>query len=470
MAVSIEKKRAGLPQRPGVYFFKAAGGKILYIGKARNLKARVNSYFASYRNIGAAKEKMLREAMILDWRETGSEIEALILEATLIKRHAPAYNILMRDDKNYTFVGFTKEVFPHIVITHQPIPKIRSTKHEARKRSKLVSDFGFRYSSFTYLGPFTDSASVRYVLRALRRAFPYCTCKGLHKRTCQQASLGLCLGICCLDVSRSSEILQHEYSPERVRILAAAYKHNIKTIRAILQGKHKRILTRLRREMDTASKARQFEKAAEKRNQIWSLERIFAHSSYISKEQSVENEKGARYLGRILGRKDPIERIEGYDISNILGTDAVGSMAVFTGGRVDKAEYRKFKIKTVRGANDPAMMHEVLLRRFRNTGWRYPEVILIDGGPTQLNAALKARSEAGLNLETPRETQKYLGRIHIISVAKREEELYLPNKKEPIKLKALPSPLLHLIQQIRDEAHRFAVNYHRRLHRQLPKN
>lgn len=184
----------------------------------------------------------------------------------------------------------------------------------------------------------------------------------------------------------------------------------------------------------------------------------------------MENEKGARYLGRILGRKDPIERIEGYDISNILGTDAVGSMVVFTDGRADKAEYRKFKIKTVRGANDPAMMREVLARRFKNSQWRYPDVIVIDGGPTQLNAAVRARAEVGLDLNTAREIQERLGHIQIVSVAKREEELYLPNIKEPFKLKSLPSPLLHLVQQIRDESHRFAVSYHRKLHRELPKN
>jgi len=462
MAVSIKKKRAELPQRPGVYFFKAADGKILYIGKAGNLKARVNSYFASYRDIGAAKEKMLRKAKILDWRETGSEIEALILEATLIKRYAPAYNILMRDDKNYTFVGFTKETFPHILVTHQPLDKLG-----VNPRRNLLTQQKRRTE---FIGPFTDSTSVRYMLRALRRAFPYCTCKELHKRTCQQASLGLCLGICCLDVSKSSEILQREYSPARVRAATAAYRQNVKTIHAIFQGKHKRILIRLRREMDIASKARQFEKAAEKRNQIRSLERIFAHSSYISKEQSVENEKGARYLGRILGRKDPIERIEGYDISNILGADAVGSMVVFTDGRADKAEYRKFKIRNVRGANDPAMMREVLTRRFWNQGWALPDMILLDGGRTQLNAALTARASAALDARISPQDRNALGGIAIVAIAKREEELYLPDTPEPLHLKELPSPLLHFIQQVRDESHRFAVNYHRKLHRQLPKN
>lgn len=461
MIVDFERIRTTVPPTPGVYFFKAADGKILYIGKAGNLKARVSSYFAASRDVGRAKEKMLREARILDWREVGSEIEALILEAALIKRHAPPYNILMRDDKNYAFVGFTKETFPRILVTHQPLREASSKKQELRK------EHGIRT---TYLGPFTDGTSIKNVLRHLRRTFPFCTCTETHKRKCQQASLGLCLGICCLNMRAIPESLKREYTPVRIRTLAAIYRENIKTIRAILTGGHKRILVRLRGEMAILSETRQFEKAAEKRNQIWSLERIFAHSPYISKEQSVENEKGARYLGRILRRKDPIERIEGYDISNILGTDAVGSMVVFTNGRADKTEYRKFKIKTVRGANDPAMMREVLARRLKNSQWRYPDVIVIDGGRTQLNAALAARAEVGLDLKTDQEIQKRLGRIQIVSVAKREEELYLPRAKEPLKLKNLPSPLLHLIQQIRDESHRFAISYHRKLHRELPKN
>lgn len=465
MPVNMTKIHKEIPSTSGVYFFKDVSGNILYIGKAGNLKARLQSYFVSSRDIGLAKERMLKEATSVSWREAKSEIEALIWEAELIKKHAPRYNVLMRDDKNYTFVGFSKEPFPRIVVTHQPIKKVRSKNQESRINAKT------RKHEVEYVGPFTEGTFIKYILRSLRRAFPYCTCKELHNRRCQNAAIGLCAEICCLKTKIIPEFL-HAHKEKTLAESTREYRRNVSTIRDILSGKRKHILKKLRKEMEATSKTYNFEVAAEKRNQIWALERIFEHSPYIKKEWAVENKKGLKELEQLLQLTGPITRIEGYDISNIYGQDAVGSMVVFIDGIPDKNEYRKFKIKTIKGANDPAMINEILSRRFYNTAWQLPEAMLIDGGKTQLHAALAAKGAFVITARktlTP-EMRKRIESLPIVSIAKREEELYIPQRPEPIPLNSMPASILHLIQQVRDEAHRFAVSYHRKLHSRSTKD
>ena len=438
MTIEMQEKRKEIPSHPGVYFFKGPKGEILYVGKAVNLRQRLGSYFRESTLHTPAKIKMLEEATDITWRETESEIEALITEAFLIKRHRPRYNILMRDDKNYYFVAFTKENFPRVFLTHQPFDTSLfslTEKDAGRKKSDI---------KFSYVGPFTEGASIKRVLRMLRRIFPYCTCSEKHIRLCQNAGLNLCLGDCCLR------------APEELNISLETYKKNIASIKNILSGKHKKLVLDLEAEMERASEDKNFERAAKIRDQLFGLERIFAHSLVIKKDLAGQGQKALVELQILLQLKEIPVRIEGYDISNIQGNFAVGSMVVFTDGMPDKDEYRKFKIKTISGANDPAMINEVIRRRLTHPEWPRPNVMLIDGGKTQLAAALSARKGARLGEEKD---------MKIISIAKREEELYIPGRSQPLKLQRMPIYLLHLIQQIRDEAHRFAISYYRKVHR-----
>ncbi|MDO8600440.1 MAG: GIY-YIG nuclease family protein [bacterium] len=429
-----------IPTISGVYFFKNRERPI-YIGKAGNLKKRLASYWR--RDAPPKTQQLVREAVSLSWQETDSEIEALILEAKLIKQHRPKYNILMRDDKNYFYVGITQEIFPRIFVTHQPNIKslLRITnKNELRIRNS--STFVIRSN---YIGPFTGGSALKTTLRLLRRIFPYCTCKAPHKRLCLNAEIGRCLGYCCaLDANRQSQNAKR-----------AEYLYNIKNIVAILQGKKQTLLKELKKTMCEASRKQEYERAALLRNQIAGLEDVFAHKKTLELPRAKTNWPALQQKLRILlGMTKPIERIEGYDISNISGTDATGSMVVFTGGKPDKKEYRTFKIKTVRGANDPAMIKEVIARRLQHPEWQYPDLIVIDGGKAQLRAALSQLTTYNLQLTT-----------HLTALAKREEELYTEKRRMPIPLKTLDRDILHLFQAVRDEAHRFAKKYHHVLRR-----
>ncbi len=468
------------PQTPGVYFFKK-GKKIIYIGKAANLRARLRSY-AHLNDLDPAKRAMVAEATSISWEETVNDIEALLKEVLLIKRHRPKYNVLLRDDKNYSFVGFTKERFPKVFITHQQIlnskHEIRSMKQIQNSKLKKVSDFRFRLpvrsrteagiSGFSYIGPFTDSVALKKTLHLLRRIFPYCVCKRPHKRShlrpptiargflqrhrfggqagghiCQYAQIGLCFGFCCQLYRNKNQMGNKAPSSVITNVNTLRYKKSITTIRAILSGKRLDITRKLAKEMRAFSSAKRFEEAANARDQLRALERVFAHRLFLQRDAHTEHEKGLRLLQTIAKLPSFPRRVESYDISHHHGKESVGSMAVFEEGMPAKSRYRKFIIRHVAGINDPAMIHEVLARRLRHTEWPLPDFILIDGGKPQLNAALLALKDIA---------------IKIGALAKREEELYLPNKK-PVALKTAPPPLLHLLQHLRNEAHRFAISF-----------
>jgi excinuclease ABC subunit C len=286
---------------------------------------------------------------------------------------------------------------------------------------------------------------VKRMVRSLRKTFPYCACVRPHSRMCQNAELALCMGFCCVITGSASR-------DERV-----AYAKNIRYLKNLLSGRQKQLAHRLRAEMNKKSKQQDYEAAARLRNQLFALERIFAHQHVLKRDYKAENQKGLHELVLLLGLAQYPERIEGYDISNIQGAFAVGSMVVFTDGTANRQEYRTFRIRTVIGANDTAMMRETLMRRFTHNEWPLPNVILIDGGRGQLNAAIKALAS----------TPSYkASRSTVISIAKREEELYAANRKTPYTLKTMPPALLYLLQQIRNEAHRFAISHYRRRHRQ----
>ncbi|MEK9209513.1 MAG: GIY-YIG nuclease family protein [Patescibacteria group bacterium] len=419
------------PQRPGVYFFQNKKGEIIYIGKAKNLRARLYSHF---KKIGV--KPLTKETVEINWQETESDIDALILEAKLIKEKQPKYNVRLRDDKQYFYVAVTQDNFPKIFITHQ-------------KDIRCPKDIGCP----KYLGPFTDGAALKTTLKLLRRIFPYCACKSRHPRPCVQSQLGLCFGICC---SKPAGYKAFRKPGAFGKPNARQYQKNIKAIVEILTGQRKTLLKKLQKEMVVEAKKENFEKAAKLREEIFSLEKIFKHQKTIEKETGIENEKALIELKKLFGFKKIPERIEGYDVSNLGGKNAVGSMIVFTNSQADKKEYKRFLIKTkqtpnlpCRQAGDTAMLKEVLSRRLKHWEWPEPDLIIVDGGKAQLNAALKIKTT----------NQKYKN-IKIAALAKRNEELYIEDGRI-VKLENLPAPLDNFLRQIRDEAHRFALNYYK---------
>ncbi len=471
------KKWKRAPNTPGVYAFQK-GSAQLYIGKAVNLKKRVASYFR--KNISGKTRELLKEATKLDWIETASEIEAFLKEAELIKKYRPKYNILMRDDKNYFYVGITQEQFPRIFLTHQPNQYLSSGAKRNREKFHKVNSRLRSNSNFT--GPFTSGNALKSVLRLLRRIFPYCTCKTSHRRPCLNTEIGRCPGYCCLQGE-----LQHTNILKYVGVLSERKKEygtNIKNIIAVLCGKKKRIRTELRRSMNEAAKREDFEKAAKIRDQLNGLENIFSHRKFLEVEPPVGGSTSPRllwprvekYIRSLLGIKKPISRVEGYDISNISGAEATGSMVVFIEGKPVKSEYRKFKIKTVRGISDVGMLREVVARRMAHEEWQYPDLMLIDGGKPQFNAILstlsnqsrikrsriisnaqhKIRDISGMNSGP-------IKGIKVAALAKREEELYTEGAGRPIRLSSLPENTANFLKRVRDESHRFAKKYHHKL-------
>ncbi|MBI1888889.1 MAG: UvrB/UvrC motif-containing protein [Candidatus Spechtbacteria bacterium] len=434
----LTKEKVGrMPKTSGVYCFKNARG-LLYIGKAASLKTRVKNHLVQPTWHDAY---FIGQATSIGYIQTDSEITALLLESQLIKKYQPRYNIMLRDDKQYFYVGFSKDKLPILVITHRPKPKIR------------------------YLGPFTDGKSLKTVLRYLRRIFSYYTKK--HKKLpCQYCHLNLCPGP----------------NPN-----IAEYNKDIAKIKAILNGKKPRVLSSLKKEMARFAKDLEFEKAAKARDQLAALENIFAHrpnsESSLLASRGFEGrfgmvprrgqngpslgaprwrgENDARYQIAKTRILDNIESLEAYDISNIQGKEPVGSMIRFDNGRPNKSMYRRFKIRLPEKPDDFAMMREVIRRRLLHPEWAYPDIFLIDGGRGQLNAALQEFTSPPAPLLTKERGE----RGEVVALAKRFNELYVSYQKNPIPLSSLPRDLKNLLMYARDEAHRFAISYHRKLHR-----
>lgn len=446
-----KNKIKNLPKNPGVYCFKK-GREILYIGKATNIRERVKNHFQQpgyrdylfldkVRKIGYIKtdsEFAEPSAHLTSHPASqGSTIEALILEANLIKKYQPKYNVIWRDDKNYFFVGVTKEEFPKIFITHQP--KIQNTK--------------YKIQNTRYIGPFVDGKSLKKTLEVLRKIFPYRTCKKLPRHPCLWHHLNRCPAPCLLKSPLGKQLDRFTKSIN----WGKAYRRNIQNLIKILQGKKTQAIINLRKEMKRASKLQDFEKAAKIRDQIMALKKILAHAKIFEPplpqadwQRIQEILKGILKINKGGGRV--ASRIEAYDVSNVQGQEATGSMVTFIDGTPNKNFYRKFKIRISGKPDDIAMLKEVLTRRFNHPEWPFPDLILIDGGIAQLNAGLQIKD---LRLE--------IKKIRFISLAKKENKLYIEGQKEPLLLKELPREIFNLILQLRDEAHRFAISYHRKL-------
>ncbi|MFA5134246.1 MAG: excinuclease ABC subunit UvrC [Patescibacteria group bacterium] len=525
-----------LPQKPGIYQFLDNEGLVLYIGKARRLRSRVQSYFHRSSQLTPHKRLMVGKIKKIEYIITSSETEALLLEANLIKKRQPPFNIDLKDGKTFSYIKITvKEDFPRVFSTR-----------------RVLSD------GAKYFGPFVSGGSVRQTLNLLRKLFPH--------RSFQKAPS-----------TSQLEHLTRRYPQLLGPATKEEYRQTIGKIIQFLSGQYREIGRDLQNQMNGASRRREYERAASLRDKLSSIEKIIEKQKVVSpkrenfdivsiarahdmsainlfrirsgkltekqnltlantraqtdgevlqafieqyyaqatdvptmiilpakpQSQSIierafktkihvpqrgikrqylnlgtENaesylelqraswQRDAERTGEALGQLRRVlklpaipRRIEVYDISNVQGADAVGSMIVFTDGKPDKKWYRKFKIKTVSGINDPAMLAEVLGRRFRHTahepaspglqpGWPQPDLLILDGGKGQLSAALK-------NIPA---------NIPIVALAKQNEDIYLPGRKIPVRM-AANSPELRLLQLMRDEAHRFAISFFRSTHR-----
>ncbi|MSR73559.1 MAG: hypothetical protein EXS60_00660 [Candidatus Pacebacteria bacterium] len=393
-----------LPETAGVYIMKNATGAILYVGKAANLRRRVSSYFL--RPHDSRIESLVHEIVTIDHQNTDTSIEALILESALIKRHMPPYNIKEKDDKTFLYVVFTKDKFPRVLLV---------------RGKDLAGDEGELY------GPFVAAAAARAALRIIRKIFPWSdhppTLKGSGEagstRPCFNYQIGLCPGVCLGTITKTD------------------YAKNIRNLKLFFRGEKKKILRGLEADMQKYAKALQFEKAESAKRKLFALQHI-QDTALIGGVDDVGDGSGAR--------------IEGYDISNISGTNAVGAMVVFVGGVPDKAEYRTFNIRTVKGPDDVAMMRETLTRRFENKQWRLPDAILVDGGLGQINMARVVLQEFGL-------------KIPVVGIAKGAD------RKNNMFMGTMPKcATKEVLIKVRDEAHRFSRARHirRRANNFLP--
>lgn len=401
-----------ISDKPGVYLLKDPSQQILYVGKASNLKQRLKSYKkdSPHPRINRLISKITSVSIF----EVDSPIEALILEANLIKKYKPEFNVLLKDDKDYIYIKVTKDLFPKIL--------------PARKKSLTDAKY--------YFGPYPSSESVRSTLKIIRRIFPYSTCRPDAKRACLHYHLGLCPGVCVGLVDQKD------------------YGKNIKNINLFLKGKNDSILRGLENEMRDLSRKLKYEEAAKIYEKIRALEYVLKPRNDVTKYMEdpdflmTYRLSELKELKKVLNLSKIPKRIEGYDISNIQGQHATGSMVVLIDGATKKSEYRKFQIKKVSGISDTAMMEEILRRRFHND-WDNPNLIMVDGGKGQLSACRKVLGEFDL-------------KIACIGLAKKREQIYVPGKQYPLRLPRT-SKALHVIQRLRDEAHRFAIKYHRHL-------
>ncbi len=449
-------KISKLPKSIGVYCFKNEKG-ILYIGKSVNIKERVRNHF---KQPGYKNHLFVDKVKKVGYIETNSEVEALILEANLIKKYQPKYNIIWRDNKNHFFVGITKEEFPRIFLTHQI--KIKKQKPnpawQSKNKNKIKPQQSSKIKSI-FIGPFVDGSALKQTLKILRKIFPYRSCKEIPNRPCLWYHLNLCPGPCLLKIHKNSSHHNDEISVKTREKIKKICQKNTKNLIKILKRGGNPVLKELKKEMKKASKNQEFEMAAKIRDQIKSLEKILTHGKIfknltLSQNSPVQYKKSEQYLKNLLKTKNKITRIEAYDVSNIQGQKAVASMVVFINELPDKSFYRKFKIKTEGKPNDIAMIKEALSRRLKHLEWGWPDLILVDGGKAQLNAALSV-----INQYKPIQSPL----INVVSLAKRKNELYVENLEKPILLKKLPREVFNLILQLRDEAHRFAISYHRKL-------
>jgi excinuclease ABC subunit C len=433
MTDALQTKLKNLPSQPGVYFHKDASGEIIYVGKAASLKNRVRQYFHASRRRDPKTDVLVAEIVDTDWITVETELDALFVEAEMVRRYMPRYNILLRDDKSSLYVRINyDDPHPSVTFTHQPLD-----------------------DKAKYFGPYFNGGEVKRALKYLRKVFPYSTHTGvLPKRACLQYHLGLCPGI------------------EEDKTSLTDYRSNLRKLMQYLRGERAKVLERMEKDMEKAAKEQRFEDAVHLRNQYFSLKALSKQIVFSDKEfLDISKDRGLQGLTDLLGLEKVPQRIEGYDISHMQGTDNVASMVVFTNGIPDKAAYRKFKMR-LPGNNDFGHMEEVITRRCSEKNikeWGLPDLFLIDGGKGQVASAIKARDALGITRP-------------MVGLAKREEEIVVHLEKSQVNVSKLElhkhnaivhesddfilillpknSDMVKLLQRVRDESHRFAVSYH----------
>ena len=448
MNENLKNKLKELPKEPGVYFHKDKFGEIIYVGKAAKLNNRVRQYFQKSRSRDTKTEALVSEISDTDWMVVDSELEALFLEAEMVRRYMPKYNVLLRDDKALSYIRINYDSdYPTVSMTRRPL------------------DDGAKY-----FGPYFSSYSVKQALKILRKIFPYAERKiGGQKRASLHYHIGLDPGL------------------EEGRTSLSDYRANLRKLISVIEGKRVTVITELGRDMKHFAKQQEYEKAARARNQIAYLKNLNKQVVFSDKEfMDISKDHALDELVNMLSIVKFPRRIEGYDVSHMQGTDVVASMVVFTNGVSNKAEYRKFKTKKDQN-NDFYNMNETLKRRLSEKNikaWGLPDLVLIDGGKGQLDAAIKAREESAKGSTL---SSKNIVGLAMIGLAKREEQIVVSKERSNVvvdekavkKLRGyteeskdyilinLPkdSHAVKLLQRIRDESHRFAVSYHSTLKR-----
>ena len=439
----LKQKLSKLPALPGVYFHKNAAGEIIYVGKAAVLKNRVKQYFQkSKKDIKTAA--LVAEIADTDWIVVDTEMDALFLEAEMIKRYMPKWNILLRDDKSVSYVRINmNDEVPYVSFTRNPVD-----------------------DKATYIGPFYGKTTVEKAVKILRHVFPYYIKPYTDKKTLD-TDLGLTPGI------------------EIGRCAPKDYKRNLRKLIRYLEGDREKLLKDLEKTMlDEASKGN-YELAAEARDQLFGLKELKKKIVFSDKEfLDISSDQALRELQQLLGLDEPPRRIEGYDISHQSGTNTVASMVVFINGASARSEYRKFKIRTSKN-DDLKSMQEVIARRLKHKEWEYPDVIILDGGITQVNAVLPLVEPYGIPVVGRDKSGDHSRNAKVV--------LVVPNKFIPGSRRSLPSPrgsransraaalrnppeytyselskqshIARLVARIDEEAHRFAITYHSLLKR-----
>ncbi|MFA5945294.1 MAG: UvrB/UvrC motif-containing protein [Patescibacteria group bacterium] len=427
-----------LPDAPGVYFHYDGEGKLLYVGKATSLKKRVGSYFTKAHDarIGELVSKIRR----IDYIQTPTVIEALVLEANQIKAHEPPYNVMLLDDKSFLYLCITNDEFPRPVLMRG----LDLERLGIRPFERTLSASAKRKFIAVY-GPFVSGRSLKTALKLIRRGIPWSICEpptppvpllergGAHHpepraRLCFDAQLGKCPGVCTGAIDKKS------------------YKKIVKYLMYFFEGKKTRIINSIRKDMETASKKGEFELAAKLRDELFALEHI-QDVALITRE----DEASTLPLQDIdTGHINALGRIEAYDIAHISGTSSVAAMTVFENGKPAKDEYRKFRIKSFEGSDDVRAMEEIMRRRFSHDDWPRADLLVIDGGEGQVNRVREVLAE--LEIKVP-----------VIGIAKgfdrKQDRLVFDQTNSD--LRRVAEAFKETLQKVRDEAHRFAGSYHR---------
>ncbi len=406
-----------LPERPGVYLMRDSEGKIIYVGKAKKLKRRVSSYFRHSHAI-ARLNKLVSLIEDISIIRTETEAEALIVEAKLIRKYQPFFNIDLKMSDRY----------PYVKITNEDFPRLEITRHKSNDGA-------------LYIGPFVDAGSIRNLMRLTERYFPLRVCKSRinpdsNKRPCVEYSLGRSMGACAGLCSRSE------------------YRERVSDIILLFEGKQAELVERLHARMNESAQKLEFEKAARYRDTIRAIWKLSRQKISSALQEDLDNEtwQVLNHIQELLNLKILPWRIDAFDISHTSGHDTYGCCVVFEQGRPSPNLYRRFKIKSLQDGeiNDFASIYETVKRRYKHVidnSEPAPQLALIDGGPEQLKFAMTAINELGLNLP-------------LIALAKREELIFLPDNPEPLRLSRDDSAL-QLFQRLRDEVHRFVITTHK---------